>query len=41
VTERKITRYLTRNEVSEEQLLSMASPIDGMLLVPLAPTSVS
>jgi hypothetical protein len=41
VNERKMTRYLKRNEVSEEQLLSMASPIDGMLLVPLAPTSVS
>jgi hypothetical protein len=36
VDERKMSRYLTRNEVSEEQLLSMASPIDGMLLVPLA-----
>jgi hypothetical protein len=39
VNERKMTRYLTRNEVSEEQLLSMASPIDGMLLIPLAQTS--
>jgi hypothetical protein len=38
VNERKMTRYLTRNEVSEEELLSMASPIDGMLFVPLTPS---
>jgi hypothetical protein len=39
VNERKMTRYLTRNEVSEEELLYMASPIDGMFLLSLAPTS--
>jgi hypothetical protein len=38
VNDRKMARYLTRNEVSEEELLSMESPINGMLLVPLAPT---
>ena len=39
VNERKMTRYLTRNEVSEEKLLSMASPINGMLIAPLGPAS--
>jgi hypothetical protein len=36
VNERKMTRYLMRNEVSEEELLSMASPIDGMPSISLA-----
>jgi hypothetical protein len=29
VDDRKIDRYLQRNAISEEQLLSMASPING------------
>jgi hypothetical protein len=29
VDDRRIDRYLQRNDISEEQLLSMASPVDG------------
>jgi hypothetical protein len=35
VPKRKITRYLKRNKISEKDLISMASPIDGVLILEL------
>ena len=35
VDDRKIDRYLKRNDVSEEQLLSMASPVDRQKPLPM------
>jgi hypothetical protein len=31
VDDRRIDRYLQRNDISEEQLLSMASPVHGKI----------
>lgn len=39
VDDRRIERFLQKNDVSEEQLLSVASPVDGMF--PIARLDVS
>jgi uncharacterized lipoprotein len=41
VDDRKIERYVQRNDISEEQLLSMASPVNGESSNPDAESNTS